>query len=78
MEIQMLEMVSEADQSVLQMTFFEGVGIGVSPGRTELFAVDSAPETFERVARILLKMFEVSICGQLVNICNIPIRLLQF
>ena len=26
----------------------------------------------------LLKMFEVSINGELGNICNIPIRLLQF
>lgn len=59
MQVQILEMVSQSDQSVSQITFFEGVGIGVVPGRTELFSVDGTPETFGRVEAVLLKMLEV-------------------
>lgn len=58
-DMPVLEMIAQNGSHILQLSFFEGVALNVSPDRTEVFVIDGRPQTLENLERVLLKMLDV-------------------
>lgn len=58
-DVTVMEMIARNGANVIKLHFFEGVALGVAEGRTEVFVLDSEPETLNRAETILLKMIAV-------------------
>ncbi|MCE3006465.1 MAG: hypothetical protein LW853_06505 [Rickettsiales bacterium] len=58
-DMPIMEMIAQSGNHIVKFSFFEGVALNVVPDRTELFAIDGKPQTFEKLEEILLKMLDV-------------------
>lgn len=58
-EMPVMEMIAQSGTHLIQLSFFEGVALGVSSDRTDIFAIDGKPETLANLEKVLLKMLDV-------------------
>jgi hypothetical protein len=59
-ELSVLEALIELDpQTLLQLSFVNGVAINVAPNRMDIFVIDSSDETLKAAEGALIKVFEL-------------------